>query len=519
MNYISILATDNETKVKVTLPNANSGESTLLINGSKQLYNGPFEIDLNQYESYIIATTSSNTDPVSNRFALIGGLIQSVDNNGVEDNSKPIVVNVGSANGKHGTENFGMDQGIDQIVPVNKVGFEYIFVRGNGTDAVEGIIVIADRDNTKIYLGDDSTHSYELDAGEFKIITGSNYSTQTPGGTLYIRTQGEDNPIFAYQIIGGGGKGINGCTSCPEAGQANLGLFFVPALSESAQDDIDNIAYIDRIGATAFSGSNDAYSGVSIVYLDSAPPTIYSSDSGNIDLATLTVEDVVGRDEYSAVTIPDLKGNISVKSDDQLYVSYYNRNAYKTSGGFYAGFSSAPKYAADPEIDILGNCIVLDDAGDFVRYNGELKVTNSEGFDTWIWQKYDDISSSFTDITDTNDLTEYIPESASDYRIKGTINCLGLDLFSPTIVVNICPDDFDEDGIIDNIDLDHDNDGILNSIESKGTGTINFSDLENPTITLDASGASVNDVTISGTVDDSKVTDPLSGVTGMKWVF
>ena len=64
MNYISILATDNETKVKVTLPNANSGESTLLINGSKQLYNGPFEIDLNQYESYIIATTSSNTDPV-----------------------------------------------------------------------------------------------------------------------------------------------------------------------------------------------------------------------------------------------------------------------------------------------------------------------------------------------------------------------------------------------------------------------------------------------------------------------
>ena len=85
--------------------------------------------------------------------------------------------------------------------------------------------------------------------------------------------------------------------------------------------------------------------------------------------------------------------------------------------------------------------------------------------------------------------------------------------------MNICPDDFDEDGIIDNIDLDHDNDGILNSIESKGTGTINFSDLENPSITLDASGASVNDVTISGTVDDSKVTDPLSGVTGMNGSF
>ena len=116
-------------------------------------------------------------------------------------------------------------------------------------------IVIADRDNTKIYLGDDSTHSYELDAGEFKIITGSNYSTQTPGGTLYIRTQERQSNF--YQIIGGGGKGINNCTSCPKLDK--LTRFIFVSISESAQDDIDNIAYRST---GIFSGSNDAYSGV-----------------------------------------------------------------------------------------------------------------------------------------------------------------------------------------------------------------------------------------------------------------
>ncbi|MBL4644166.1 MAG: hypothetical protein JKY44_11315, partial [Flavobacteriaceae bacterium] len=48
--------------------------------------------------------------------------------------------------------------------------------------------------------------------------------------------------------------------------------------------------------------------------------------------------------------------------------------------------------------------------------------------------------------------------------------------------VSICPDDTDNDGIIDNKDIDNDNDGILNCDEGKGDATMNLSDISNPEI-------------------------------------
>ena len=499
LNYISFLATEDNTKVKVTLPNAVIGDSRLLINSQNITYNGPFEINLNKNESYIVATTLDNNppSPESNRFALFGGLIQSIDEDGKEDSSKPIIVNVASANNKVGNNSSQRDQGIDQIVPLNNVGFEYIFVRGNGDNIVENIIVVADKDNTEIYLKDNSTPSYILNAGEFKIISGNEYSTNSPGGTLYIRTQGEDNPLFCYQVVGGNGNS-----------QANLGLFFVPPISESAQDDIDNIALIDEIGNKYPEG------GVSIVYVDGANLSVTDDFNGNVDLSSITVNDVKGRDKYKAISIPNLKGNVSVKSDDELYVSYYNRNQWQTSGGFYAGFSSAPKANLDLDISTLGNCVVYDDNGDYIKSNALLEITNSAGFDSWVWEFEESEDIWVQAEGDSENVLTYLPKSDGNYRLKATIECLGSDLFSPVLKVSICPDDYDEDGIVDNLDLDIDNDGILNSIESKGTGTINFTDFENPTITLDNSGTILNSVSISGKVDDSKVSDALSGITG-----
>ena len=54
-------------------------------------------------------------------------------------------------------------------------------------------------------------------------------------------------------------------------------------------------------------------------------------------------------------------------------------------------------------------------------------------------------------------------------RVKGISECDDdtVEYYSSEIPISICPVDFDNDGIIDNIDLDHDNDGILNSVESE----------------------------------------------------
>ena len=69
--------------------------------------------------------------------------------------------------------------------------------------------------------------------------------------------------------------------------------------------------------------------------------------------------------------------------------------------------------------------------------------------------------------------------------------------------------DYDNDGIIDNLDLDMDNDGILNSVESKGMGNINFTVPGNPTVTL--SDGTVFESLINGYIGSGSTSQGLSG--------
>ena len=100
--------------------------------------------------------------------------------------------------------------------------------------------------------------------------------------------------------------------------------------------------------------------------------------------------------------------------------------------------------------------------------------------------------------------------------MKGISECDDdtVEYYSSEIPISICPVDFDNDGIIDNIDLDHDNDGILNSVESRGIGNIDFSNTASPTITL-SDGTAINGI-ISGSIEKS---DDAHTVTGQNNSF
>jgi hypothetical protein len=80
---------------------------------------------------------------------MIGALVES---------DKPIAVNSGSFGGAiiivtgSAPMGTGRDVGFDQIVPLEKIGKEYIFVRGNGTDELESIILVAHSDNTQMEI-------------------------------------------------------------------------------------------------------------------------------------------------------------------------------------------------------------------------------------------------------------------------------------------------------------------------------------------------------------------------------
>ena len=217
LNFFSMMATENNTNV--TIDDLPAG---LVIKN----YTGSFPINiiLNEGESYVVATNSNEN--VINRDGLIGTLINS---------DKPIVVNSGSANGSFHNGN-GRDYGIDQIVDFSNTGNEYVFVRGDGSDNFENILLVAHEDDTDIFINGGAIIT-TINAGEWYVIEGDSYNAN---GNMFVSSS---KNVFAYQGVGGDGNS-----------EANQGMFFVPPLSCNNRGDLNSIANIQNIGNTIYNG-------------------------------------------------------------------------------------------------------------------------------------------------------------------------------------------------------------------------------------------------------------------------
>ncbi|MBP0903911.1 T9SS type B sorting domain-containing protein [Mariniflexile gromovii] len=428
LNFVSVMATSDNTLVVFSdLP------AGLIIEN----YVGvtPISVTLNKGESYVVATNSANS--IINRDGLIGCLVQS---------NKPIVVNCGSANGSfYGGS--GRDYGIDQIVDASKIGKEYIFVRGAGDDGWENILLVAHSNNTFISINGNSPVG-PISEGEYYLIEGSSYNAN---GNMYVETT-ED--VFAYQGIGG----LAGA-------EANQGMFFVPPLSCETRGNLDNIAAINNIGSTVYTG------GITIVTKATATITINNTPISSFNAVGPST--VTGKPDYVTYKVLNLSGNISVQSNDELYCAYFNQNNNATSGSFYSGFPTAPEINFNAQFTTLGNCIP----------NITLEAANTQSFDSFEWWFDDGSGSGFQNtLISTPNLTPTVP---GKYKLIGIVTCSGLTLESIEVPVSICPDDIDNDGIIDNLDIDNDNDGILNCTESRGNVEVNLSIVTTPELVFE----------------------------------
>ena len=428
LNFISVMATEDETKVNFSgLPEG------IIIENFSGSQNIP-EITLNEGESYIVATNAN--DDVINRDGLIGTLIQS---------DKNIVVNVGSANGSFGSGG-ARDYGLDQIVDFSKVGTEYIFVRGSGSNEWENVLIVAHEDNTTVSVGGNALAV--INSGDYFVIEGNSYSSD---GNMYVQTS---KPAFAYQGVGG--LANNGNPS-----EANQGMFFVPPLSCESRGNVDNIAGIDRIGGTTFNG------GITIVTNRDANILINGASINNFNPDG--PNDVVGNSDYVTYKVTGLTNNVSVESSEELYCAYFNQNGAATSGSFYSGFLVAPEINFNTTVAALGSCIP----------NVVLEAAGADLFDSFKWEFFNENTATWEERS-TETAYKPLDTEPGRYRLVGKIDCSpDEDFISSEIPVSICPDDFDEDLIIDNIDVDIDNDGILNCEESFGNVTINLSNNSN----------------------------------------
>ncbi|MDG2492797.1 MAG: T9SS type B sorting domain-containing protein [Flavobacteriaceae bacterium] len=440
LNFFSVMATEDNTRVNLS----NNITSGLVI---QNFGNNQFPVEnilLNKGDSYIVAakvTDNNGTIINQNRDGLIGTLVSS---------NKPVVVNCGSANGSFGNGG-ARDYGFDQIVGADKIGDEYIFVRGDGQDSYENILLVANQDDTYVWINGSSSpiNVDPIAAGEHIVIEGDAYE----GGNLYVRAS---ENVFAYQGIGG-------------ASEANQGMFFVPPLSCENRGNIDNIALIEQIGSITYSG------GITIVTKRNSIVKINNTLIENLNsVLVVGPSDVTGRSDYITYKIRGLNGNIGVSSSDELYAAYFNFNGSASSGSFYSGFPSAPELDIDFTATRLGTCISAAGISNVV-----LSVSNEGNFDSLQWYKKNPLNNENISVNNGESST-FHPSEPGNYLVIGVINCSGTSYTSKLIPISICPPDFDEDGIIDNFDLDNDNDGILDSVESNGDEVINLSDPLNP---------------------------------------
>jgi gliding motility-associated-like protein len=471
LNFASVLSTENNTKITIS----NIPDGTVFTDGTT--FTGPITVTLNKNESYVLAIENiDDGNPISNSSKMIGALVES---------DKPVVVNSGSFGGSNSTilapnQNgvigpAGRDVGFDQIVSFEKTGKEYIFVKGGGTDELERVLLISQNPDTVIYLnGNPTAYATLTNPGDKVIIDGSQFSNDN----LFVTTS---ENVFAYQSISGSGT------------PANQNLFFVPPLNCATPNTVDNIPYIDKIGNNFFSGS------LNIVTKTDALVTINGSPISTSAIA------ITGNPNFVRYTITNLSGNFAVKSDKEVYVSYFGNSGFATYGGYYSGFDLKP--------EIVSNKIIL--ANSACIPNVKLEISTLTAYDTFQWYFNGVLIPEATS-------NQYTPSIPGFCQVRGSISGCLSNVFSDKIPVSNCPTNMDNDSATDNIDIDNDNDGILNCVESLVDLPIDISNSSAGNIALSTYSNSFTGVTtplgtglplgtFTGSVDGSFVTEIPAG--------
>ena len=121
----------------------------------------------------------------------------------------------------------------------------------------------------------------------------------------------------------------------------------------------------------------------------------------------------------------------------------------------------------DLNLDLKLYLETLDNEDDLCIPNLTLSLSSISTYDQYQWYYNDE------EIPGANS-NSFTPTEPGYYQISGLIDGCEGSLLSNNIPVSACPEDYDNDGVNDNIDVDNDNDGLLDCFESLGDKTIDL---------------------------------------------
>ena len=161
--FASFMATEDNTTITID----GYADTTIFHDATANFSVYPLTFTLDEGQSYVISTYTDENVTNGTENELIGARVNS---------DRPIVMNTGNLlHAALGVTGAARDMGMDQSVPIEWLGTQYAFIRGNQTnDNLEIPMIIAIEDNTEISINGvvDTT----IQRGEYYRIHGSNYS-------------------------------------------------------------------------------------------------------------------------------------------------------------------------------------------------------------------------------------------------------------------------------------------------------------------------------------------------------
>ncbi|WP_149304838.1 T9SS type B sorting domain-containing protein [Pareuzebyella sediminis] len=272
-------------------------------------------VTLNANESFVYENYRGNNPTAANRDGWIGAAIVS---------DKDIVISNGSMNFGRQENNSNRDAGIDQPVPENRLGKEYVFVRGNGNTNgwTEFPLLIAIADNTQIFVNGSTTPIATLNAGDYFEIPSSFYSSNSVGANMFVQTSKD---VYAYQCMAGASQVYT------------QGLNFVAPVNCLLPDVMDNIPDIRNMAGQLVTG------GMTIIAAVNTPDANIQVTDGNGPVALPAHVPVAGSSDWKTFFIPNLTGNVSVQSTGPMAIGFFGYNGARGVAGYFSGFDTVPE--------------------------------------------------------------------------------------------------------------------------------------------------------------------------------
>ncbi|GAA5100003.1 hypothetical protein GCM10023210_38020 [Chryseobacterium ginsengisoli] len=386
MNFTTgVLATQDNTTVTIS----GYANNVVFTNGTTAAAMPTMTITLNKGQSYIVEGRGNQP---GNLKGFIGAKIVS---------DKPISLTNGNFLGEYniGTPLTGGDIVMDQSVPTDRLGKEFVLVKGYGniSSATEDALIVATEDDTKIYVNGDPTPVATINEGQhYRVneVNNNNYINQgNDHYNMHVRTT---KNAYVYQLLAG-----------TATSSATIGFNYIPPLNCLLPRKIDEVGMIEKLPPST---SNN----IKLNILTEKGATVNYTVNGGAPITPTAAQgpyDVTGTVDWVSYSITGVTGNVAITSTKAVTAGIAGGSGVVGYGGYFAGFTSVPVVSKS------GDCVpgvVLEVGDSFESYQWYLGPNPISG------------ANSYT----------YTPMQAGTYTVKvGMGGCFAT---TPVFVVESC---------------------------------------------------------------------------------